>query len=332
MQRGARPVASKKRTAVQQLTPIQVALNENKGRIQRSLADALPIDKYLQLTANVINNSRDLSRCSPASIVSAVLQAAEVRLFPGNVLGHAYLVPYKGNCTFILGYKGILQLCHRSPKVLKVEAHTVHEGDEFDYTRGGNGTLEHRPEPFGERTVKNCLGAYAIATLANGEFLFEVMSSRELNAIRSRAKSKNGPWKTDTLAMYRKTCVRKLSAWLPLESQDQAAIADDEARDLGYDKPRDVEHEESVSDQLNKTEDEAPIVDAEPGPPTLSAEQAMKIEEWLASDEVDQKAVQGYVKDTVGRDGIAHLTESEADALIDALELNEFATEEAEED
>ena len=246
--------------AVQPSTVMAKYLADNIGKIENSLSGALSPEKFLQVSMNAIRGNEKLENSHPPSVLSSLLQAAEMQLFPGSTLGHAYLVPYwdmylRANvCTYILGYKGMLALCHRSPKVLKVEAHTVHEGDEFNVSYGEGGGLRHVPSPWGEPTQENCLGAYAYARLANGESVFERMAKKDLEAIRRRAKSTSGPWKTDTLAMYRKTLVRQLAKWLPLEPEEQEAIAGEEAEDLGF-APRDVNVEPEEPAELQALND-----------------------------------------------------------------------------
>jgi len=235
-------------------------VHDNEDKFRRVLGDKIPSEKYLQIAMNAIRSDEKLMRCTPQSIVQSLLHAAEVQLFPGSTLGHAYLVPFLSKadncyvCTFILGYKGMVALCHRSSKLLKVEAHTVHDKDKFSLTYGTSGEIVHEPDLWGERDTKNCLGAYAVAHLTNGEVLFERMSKEQLEGVRKRACAKKkgtGPWDTDTLEMYRKTVLRRLAKWLPLEPEDQIGIASDEARDLNY-APRDVDVEViSTADKLN---------------------------------------------------------------------------------
>ena len=314
-------------------------LKKNERKIELSLSGALPVDKFLQVSLNTIRGNDKLEKSTPDSILSSLLQAAEIRLFPGSTLGHAYLVPYWSNkvgafiCTYILGYKGMIALCHRSTKILKVEAQTVHEGDEFTVSYGQGGGLRHEPDAWGERSIGNCLGAYAIAHLTNGTFLFERMSKAELEAIRGRSKSgNNGPWMTDRIAMYCKTAVRKLARWLPLEPCDQEAIADDEARDLGFAQARDVEAEpvESPADELNALMDaqetasvEADAEDAEG--PVLSAAQEGLLSEWMSSPEIDTGRVVEYVTVAFGATHITDIDDAQAADLLTMLESGDFA-------
>jgi len=316
--------------AVQPANALAHYLKQNESKIELSLSGSLPVDKFLQVSMNAIRENEKLCQCSPGSILSSLLQAAEVRLFPGSTLGHAYLVPYWSNksksytCTYILGYKGMIALCHRSAKILKVEAQTVHEGDEFEVSYGQNGHLTHAPDPWGVRSEGNCLGAYAIAHLANGTYLFERLSRAQLEAVRQRSKSgKNGPWVTDVLAMMRKTAMRKLSTWLPLEPQDAEAIAEEEARDLGHAEPRDVSVEaENPAAELNALLAHADEPDKEGV--VLSEAKERLLNDWMASQETDTQAVIEYVRAEYGASHFSEITDAQAKSLVEMLEAGDF--------
>jgi len=61
---------------------------------------------------------------------------------------------------------------------------------------------------------------YAIAVMKSGEKQTAVMTTKEVEAIRSRSRSgNNGPWKTDWAEMAKKTAVRRLSKMLPISSE-----------------------------------------------------------------------------------------------------------------
>lgn len=99
-----------------------------------------------------------------------------------------------------------------------MHATVVHERDKFEYTKGIEQTIDHRPFLDGEPgPLKH---VYAVAKLKDGEVLVEVMSKAQVDAIRARSKSgSNGPWVTDYDEMAKKTVFRRLSKWLPLSSE-----------------------------------------------------------------------------------------------------------------
>ena len=165
--------------------------------------------------------------CIPATIVRCVRTSAELGLEIGSPLGEAYIVPFKTKtqavvATFVAGYKGLIKLAVGSPDIRNVEARLVYASDEFDYDYGTSPHIRHRPRP-GDRRDDAVIAAYSVAFFAGakatpGACQFEVMERDELNKIRARSKAKNGPWSTDTAAMFRKCPVRKLANTLDLSS------------------------------------------------------------------------------------------------------------------
>jgi recombination protein RecT len=153
--------------------------------------------------------------CTYPSIMSSVLKAAQLGLDPSGTLGEAYLVPFKTECTLIVGYQGMISLARRSGHIVTIEAHCVFENDEFTYELGLEPKLIHKPELSQERGDVVC--AYAVAHLVprtpgmDGGSQFEVMSLRELRKIQKTSKV----WKEHTIQMYRKTVIRRLFNYLP---------------------------------------------------------------------------------------------------------------------
>ena len=59
------------------------------------------------------------------------MKACELNLVLGGAQKHAWLIPYGQECTFQIGYQGILELARRSREFKSIEAVIVHEGDAF---------------------------------------------------------------------------------------------------------------------------------------------------------------------------------------------------------
>src|SRR3970282_1088568 len=148
-------------------------------------------------------------------------------------MGQAYLVPYGNQCQMITGYQGLIALALRSEQVKSVVGRAVYQKDIFDYELGLNERLVHRPShelDKGELTY-----VYAVAKLVDADGfipIFEVMSKKEVDAIRARSKAaQKGPWGTDYELMARKTGVRRLSKWLPKTTDLQAVLAREDRND-----------------------------------------------------------------------------------------------------
>ncbi|WP_418131413.1 recombinase RecT [Variovorax sp. 278MFTsu5.1] len=125
---------------------------EEPFRFQQ-LAEALPAhikpERMARLAMTAFNNSQALRDCRPESIFSAILLAAQVGLEIG-VDGQAYLVPYKGTCTFVPGWKGIVDIVMRGGRAT-VWTGAVYVGDEFDYALGSSPFVQHRPARAGKK-------------------------------------------------------------------------------------------------------------------------------------------------------------------------------------
>lgn len=207
-------------------------LTRMKPQIMAALPRHISPDRLLRITLQSIQNTPALLDCTPRSLYAAVLECATLGLEPG-VLGHAYLVPYKGRVQMIPGYKGLIDLAKRSGAVLGIEARVVYEKDEFDFEYGDAGFIRHRPY-FAEDPGK-LVAAWAMAILTSGFKQKEVMPARDVLAIKKRspAAARGGPWATDEPEMWRKTVVRRLCKYLPLSSELSRAVALDERIEAG---------------------------------------------------------------------------------------------------
>lgn len=187
-----------------------------KPELARVLPNQMNPDRMARIATTLIRQTPALARCTPESFLGALLTASQLGLEPGP-LGEAYLVPYGNVVTFIPGYRGLIKLAWQSGQLRNIDAHVVHDGDEFEYEYGLNPTLRHKPTrgPRGKVT-----DVYAVATFQNGGSAFVVMSIDDVEAIRKRSKaSKNGPWVTDWAAMSKKTAIKQLVRFLPLSTE-----------------------------------------------------------------------------------------------------------------
>ena len=102
-------------------------------------------EKMARSFAWEINVNDNLKCCSHRSMVNAFYKCCEYGLDPASSLGHAWLVPYKGNIDLQIGYRGWLKLLFNSPLVSNVYSYPVYEDDEFSYELGMNPNIKHIP-------------------------------------------------------------------------------------------------------------------------------------------------------------------------------------------
>lgn len=196
---------------------IEKALNDSRKSLTALLPTHVRPDQMIRSVMAAVAKTPDLMVCTPTSIVMATAQACALGLPPNTPLGLGYLVPFKTECTFIPGYRGLVRLAVQSGEVKGIMARAVHENDEFDIHMGTDPKIIHVPN-LSDRG--NVIGTYAIAKMPSGEREFDWMSIGEINAIRDRSKaSDSGPWKTDWVEMARKTVVRRLCKYLPLSEE-----------------------------------------------------------------------------------------------------------------
>ncbi len=180
-----------------------------------------------------------LWQCDPNSIIACTIQSAQLGLEIGSTLGQAYMVPFKGQATFIVGYRGLIALAHRSGMVKLFAAHVVYEKDYFAYELGSDPKIVHRPCITEERGHPT--GCYAVLQLNNGGHDFEYLSWPEVMQHGARYSktfnNQNGPWKTNPTEMARKTLIRRLAKRCPMSIELAEAIEVDEHSEIVLSKP-----------------------------------------------------------------------------------------------
>ena len=198
-------------------------------QMQMALPRGMDADRILRIAMTALRQTPKLGACTPASFIGALFQSAQLGLEPSNGLGQAYLVPYGQAVTFIIGYKGLIELARRSGQISELYAYPVYAADHFNFTLGLHRNIDHQPAVDGEPADKDLVAVYAVAKFKDGGTDFEVMTRGQVDAIRKRSKaSGNGPWVTDYAEMARKTVLKRLCKRLPLAVETQTALAQDE--------------------------------------------------------------------------------------------------------
>lgn len=213
-------------------------LEASKDQIAMALPAHLKPERLLRIAMTEAQSNPALLDCSKVSFIGAIIKAATLGLEPGGALGHCYLLPFKNKNTnttevqFIVGYRGMIDLAYRSPKVKKIVARAVYEKDKFSYDFGLDEKLTHVPNQAGEG--EKLTHVYCIVEMENGVKMFDVMTRVEIEGARSRSKaSESGPWKSDYEAMAKKSVVRRFFKFMPSSIELQQAVGMDEAADRG---------------------------------------------------------------------------------------------------
>jgi recombination protein RecT len=209
---------------------IRTLLSKQEGEIKKVLPSIMTPERFIRVAITTISKNPALLECTDISLLGCFMDAAQLGLEVDNVMGRAYLVPYKTTCTLIIGYKGLIALAYRSDKVDSIMAQVVYEHDDFSVSWGVRDILHHTPKLSNRGKP---IAAWAKVHLKGSDHpTFDVMSAAEIDAIRKRSKaSGNGPWVSDPMEMWRKTVLRRLSKYVPLSTDFMDAVAMEDSRE-----------------------------------------------------------------------------------------------------
>lgn len=223
--------------------------------IAKRVASALPAflagQETRLMSAMITETSRDprLLECTPKSLFGAVIQAGQLGLTIGGPLGEAFMMPFKNSkngglkeATLIPGYKGLIQLMHRSDKVKRLTPGIVRDGDDFLFSRGFAQNLAHAPKRNNRGDVTDY---YVVVELVNGGADFETFTYEDAIAFRDRfSTTRNAPqfvrdkspWYDMAHGFHEQACktlIRRLAKRLPLSVDMARAGQLEDAADEG---------------------------------------------------------------------------------------------------
>jgi recombination protein RecT len=119
--------------------------------IKQALPGHLKPDRMLRLAVTAFSTTPALRECTAHSILASIVVAAQLGLEPG-IAGQGYLIPYKGTCTFVPGWQGLVGLLNNTGRATAWTA-CVFEGDPFEFSMGSHPRIEHKPGPnYGDAT------------------------------------------------------------------------------------------------------------------------------------------------------------------------------------
>ncbi len=210
-------------------TGIKQMLAANIKAIKTVLPKHMTPERMMRIAYTAISRSPGLARCSPVSLLNAVIEASMLGLEVNSPLGQASMVPFWNSKTgrfeaqLIPEYKGKIELAYRSGMVKSFQAHPVFEKDKFRYEYGLTPDLVHVPSKEADRG--KLVAAYAVVNYINGGFDFEVIEKAEAMAAKKKSASakqdeKNktnlSVWNSeDEPSMWMKTAVHRLFKRVP---------------------------------------------------------------------------------------------------------------------
>ena len=201
-----------------------VAQADIKARFEELLGKKAP--GFISSLLAVVNNNKLLAKANPKTVIAAGAMAASLDLPINQNLGFAYIIPYKDEAQFQMGYKGYIQLAMRTGQYQTINAAEVYEGEIVKQNRF---TGEYE---FGEKNSDKIIGYIAYFKLVNGFEKYLYMSIEEMQA-HAKKFSKNykggtDKWGlTDFHSMAIKTVLKRLISKygiLSIEMQGQQMV------------------------------------------------------------------------------------------------------------
>ena len=213
-------------------------IEKRQAEVETMLAGSMTFPFFKAALLQACRKNPALLECHPASVFQAALDCAMTGLIPGGPFGEAALVPYKTECSFQPMVKGLRRLAIESGAATKISAEVVCEGEPFEYTPRAKDPAERIKHkvllPRGD-----IVGAYAWATLPNGDETETVVDRNYINRARAANRGKSPAWDAWFQQMAEKTVTRRLinsrlstrdekllkalAADVPLEEEDDAA-------------------------------------------------------------------------------------------------------------
>lgn len=263
---GAQPAAEQgqEETAEQGLVVIDRAaqdtwlhwLNERKSYFAAALPRHVNEAQFIQVALAALYKSEYLQKCTPESLMMALMQCATYGLDPDGV--HAAVVPYGKEAKFVPMYMGYIELMYRSGMVDSVVFDFIRSGDAWSFDQGKRPPEDffHKPDMLSEST-RSPLLAYAFAWMkAGGRSQIVFLNRAEAEEIRNtrseayrRAEQKrraereafaknphygkyNSTWHTDFDAMWLKSAVRRLVKRVPTSPEIRELLKVDDELDI----------------------------------------------------------------------------------------------------
>lgn len=212
----------KKETAIQLLKKDNVVVNFEK------ILGKEKAQWFISSALSVISNEKLLKDAKPLSVYNALMIAASLDLPINPNLWLAYIIPYKGEAQFQVGYKGFVQLALRSWEFHRINSVTVYEGQ----------LIEENPITGNkyDRSVKSdkAVGYLAYFKLRNGFEAEFYMTKDEAEKHGKEYSQTYKKWfwlrKDKFDSMAQKTVLKLLlSKYAPLSTQMQRAVEYDQA-------------------------------------------------------------------------------------------------------
>lgn len=210
-----------------------------RERFERMLGDPAKASSFLLSVLNCVQNNYQLQKAEPNSILMASAVAGTMDLPVDPSLGMAYIIPYNtkvGNAwitkaQFQIGYKGLIELGHRSQQYKGLNVEDVREGEFKGIDRLTGRMNWDWIQDNDERNEQPVVGYVAFFELINGFSKALYMTNKEVerHAKKYSKSFDSGQWTKDFSGMAKKTVLKRvIDKWGPKSVSMRKAIKADQ--------------------------------------------------------------------------------------------------------
>lgn len=198
----------------------------------QTLKAAMTVETILQSVALAFHENPKLAKCTDLSVYFSVLYLVRLGLEIGGHAQQAWLVPFKDQCTPMVGVQGKIELAARSGKVARILVGVFCEHDEYDFDLG-DGSLSHKLD-LRAKTRGDPVGAWCrIWLTTHPDPVLEVMPIADFLKIQDDIVARTGKlsaahknWPGE---MFKRSVISRALKRVP-KSKDLAKMLSDEWR------------------------------------------------------------------------------------------------------
>lgn len=206
-----------------------------------------------------------LLECKPAAIMSATKTLVLMGCEPDGING--YIVPVR-RCVEVNGRKqwvqdampvpsarGLMRMAKQNG-IANIQTGVVKEGEYFKWgVKDGKFSCSHLPNLEARDTAKTLYYYVLWSEKAGGALHGELMTEKEVQAIRARSKAKNdGPWVTDYEQMALKTVIKRAAKMWPLPYETNNALIEADNAEFSQRTMRNVTGIQPAAESLPEPE------------------------------------------------------------------------------
>jgi recombination protein RecT len=244
----------------------KLLVGSQREQIAAQLPKGIDVDRFIRTAMTVVSMNPDLLNCTAQSLMGSIMLAAKDGLLPDgkeaviqsynvNVAKQGQPKFYEQQAQYMPMVRGLISILYRTGDVAMIDGVAVRAKDVFEYERGDQPRIVHKPY-MGAEDPGKIIAAYCIIKLNNGEVKREVMNARDLASVRAASKSSNGPgWTKWEDQFCIKAVIKRAFKQLPTDSEDlsRAIEHDNAAMDFDFEQqqePLKVEHKPGQPSRL----------------------------------------------------------------------------------